>query len=239
MIGISMGRQVYMVATIRPWNVEVFHERIAAFPGEWHLITAPEQLSVHAVNAISPRYIFFPHWSVQVPASILDAVECVGFHATDLPFGRGGSPIQNLILRGHCDTQVCALRMSTKIDAGPVYLRRPLSLAGRAEEIYERLANVAADMIQEIIATNPQPQPQHGEPTIFARRTPLESELPRSTSSLDAVHNLIRMLDAPEYPRAFIKHGSLRIEFLDSALGADHIDARVRIEVDTMQAGQP
>ena len=56
---------------------------------------------------------------------------------TDLPFGRGGSPLQNLITRGISKTKISALRCNEEIDAGPIYLKRPLSLHGSAEEIYQ------------------------------------------------------------------------------------------------------
>jgi hypothetical protein len=55
---------------------------------------------------------------------------------TDVPFGRGGSPLQNLIVRGRRETKLTALRMSREFDAGPVYMKEPLSLEGGAEEIY-------------------------------------------------------------------------------------------------------
>jgi methionyl-tRNA formyltransferase len=53
-----------------------------------------------------------------------------------LPYGRGGSPLQNLIDLGHKDTFVSALKMTEELDAGAIYLKKPLSLEGLAEEIY-------------------------------------------------------------------------------------------------------
>ena len=57
---------------------------------------------------------------------------------TDLPYGRGGSPLQNLIIRGHRDTQLTALKCEENVDEGPVYAKTPLSLSGSAEEILAR-----------------------------------------------------------------------------------------------------
>ena len=50
--------------------------------------------------------------------------------------------------------------MTEDIDEGPVYLKRPLSLEGTAEEIYLRLAGVVADMIEIIVESEPVPRPQ-------------------------------------------------------------------------------
>jgi hypothetical protein len=51
-----------------------------------------------------------PHWSHLIPESIWGPCPTVIFHMTDLPYGRGGSPLQNLIQRGHSSTMLTALR---------------------------------------------------------------------------------------------------------------------------------
>ncbi|MDD2620321.1 MAG: hypothetical protein PHC92_06605 [Syntrophomonadaceae bacterium] len=82
---------------------------------------------------------------------------------TDLPFGKGGSPLQNLIARGIHETQISAFRCEKELDAGPIYCKRPLSLYGTAEEIYARTAVIVEDMIKWIIKNCPDPIPQQGE----------------------------------------------------------------------------
>ena len=150
----------YVVATIKPWNIEAYHRRVQNISGQWHLIESRGELTLDKLKAIGPRYVFFPHWSWRVPEEILAAFECVCFHMTDVPYGRGGSPLQNLIVRGHRDTKVSALRMVAEMDAGPVYTKRPLSLEGCAEEIFQRLANVTFDIIGTMVASEPIPIPQ-------------------------------------------------------------------------------
>jgi methionyl-tRNA formyltransferase len=146
-----------------------------------------------------------------------------------VPYGRGGSPLQNLIWRGHIETKVSALRMMSEMDAGPVYMKRPLSLDGRAEAIYRRLAEVVFDMMDEIVATEPTPVPQHGEPVVFPRRKPADSELPRVGDGR-ALYDHIRMLDAPTYPLAFVDWGHFRLEFAEAELQNDgSVSARVSI----------
>ena len=46
---------------------------------------------------------------------------------TDLPYGRGGSPLQNLIVRGHKHTMISAIKCVKELDAGPIYLKKPLT----------------------------------------------------------------------------------------------------------------
>ena len=154
--------------------------------------------------------------------------ECVCFHMTDLPYGRGGSPLQNLILEEKKHTQVTALRMIEEMDAGPIYAKRPMSLEGRAEEIYLRAGNLCWEMIQWIINNDPVPEPQHGQPTRFPRRKPEQSELPLQVS-LSQLYDFIRMLDAPTYPLAFIDYGDFRLEFSNPQLSENVLEARVMI----------
>ena len=218
----------YIVATIKPWNIAAFHRRTPMLPGRWHLITEPAALDTDALAALKPRYLFFPHWSWRVPADIVERFECVSFHMTDLPYGRGGSPLQNLIARGHEDTQVSALRMVEALDAGPIYLKRPASLAGRAQDIFERVADLIYDMIAEIVEKEPKPVPQSGPVTTFARRAPEQGRLPES-GPVRAIYDHIRMLDAETYPSAFLDYGEYRLEFSHAELDDGDVGARVMI----------
>jgi methionyl-tRNA formyltransferase len=221
----------YIVATVKPWNVEAFGRRASKLPGNWHIIDDPERLIVETLAPLSPRYVFFPHWSWRVPDEILFQYECVCFHMTDVPYGRGGSPLQNLILRGHTTTMLTALRMVEDLDAGPVYLKRPLSLEGRAEDIFTRTADLVYDLITEIIANEPFPVSQTGEPVVFRRRTPGESRLPQQGDG-PTLYDFIRMLDAPTYPKAFLEWGGLRLEFDNARLvSPGEVEARVTIQL--------
>ena len=74
---------------------------------------------------------------------------------TDLPYGLGGSPLQNLIHRGHTSTMLTALRCSAGLDAGDVYLKQPLSLHGSAEEIFLKADGLIEQMIEHIVIEDP------------------------------------------------------------------------------------
>ncbi|WP_280154590.1 hypothetical protein [Piscinibacter sp. XHJ-5] len=186
------------------------------------------ELSAQALSAIAPQYVFLPHWSWIIPAEVHERFECVVFHMTDLPFGRGGSPLQNLIVRGIETTQLSALRCTRELDAGPIYLKKPLSLNGAAEEIFLRAARLMKDMILEIVEQSIRPVDQQGEPVIFRRRRPEDGDL-SGLARLEQVHDHIRMLDADGYPPAFLQVGDLRLEFRRSRLSHDGVDADVRI----------
>ena len=185
-------------------------------------------LTLDFARQLAPRYVFFLHWSWKVPEQVVREFECVCFHMTDVPFGRGGSPLQNLIVRGHRQTKLTALRMTEEFDAGPVYRKEGLSLEGGAEEIYLRAGRTSAKMIEGIVREEMTPVAQKGKSVKFKRRTPSESEV-CNLVSLEQLYDFIRMLDAEGYPRAFLQHCGMRFEFSRPALYDGRIVADVKI----------
>lgn len=221
-------RRSYIVLGSKSWNRTTFDGAISRLPGEWHFISSPDELTIDAIKQISPDKLFFLHWSWRVPGEIFNTFECVNFHMTDVPFGRGGSPLQNLIIRGHTDTQLSALRMTEGWDSGAVYLKKPLSLDGPAHEILKRASALSGAMIEEILRTDIKPRPQEGDATVFRRRTPDESRLP-SDLSVERMYDFIRMLDGEGYPPAFIDRDGFRYEFTGANLTDKNLFANVAI----------
>jgi methionyl-tRNA formyltransferase len=218
--------ETYVVVGSKPWSRRVFDEVIGKNSGRWCFVGSRDELIQDYLKSLNPRYVFFLHWSWKVPTEIVETYECVCFHMTDVPYGRGGSPLQNLIIRGHESTKLSALRMTQDFDAGPVYLKKDLSLEGSAEEIYLRANYLAAQMIDFIIRESPAPVNQTGEVVVFKRRRPEESAIPAAASP-STLYDFIRMLDAEGYPRAFIDHQGFRYEFR----GANLRDGRVAADV--------
>ena len=218
----------YVIASSRVWY-ENLTVRLSASTGkEFVLINKKEELTFDRLKELQPRYVFFPHWSYIIPEEIFQNFECIIFHMTDVPFGRGGSPLQNLIARGIYETKVTALRCEAELDAGPVYMKHHLSLHGTAEEIYLRAAEIIETLISEMVLHEPEPIPQQGEVVCFPRRKPHESNISK-IADLEQAFDYIRMLDAEGYPKAFIETDTLRFEFQRPSLRQGKIVADVII----------
>jgi len=220
----------YIVASSKNWNNDVLiNELKSLVGGKWELLEKKEELTIEYVKGIDPAFIFFPHWSFIIPEEIHHSFNCVIFHMTDLPFGRGGSPLQNLISRGFKDTKISALRAAKEIDSGEIYLKKDLSLYGTAEEIYMRAGKIIMSMIKEIIENNIRPKPQVGESINFKRRTPEMSNC-NSLETLEEFYEQIRMLDAKGYPNAFFENEFFRFELTRASFKSNNsILADVRI----------
>ncbi|MDL2226367.1 hypothetical protein LJB86_01765 [Deltaproteobacteria bacterium OttesenSCG-928-M10] len=219
-----------IIAASRLWYQDSADRLSSRTGGIFKYLHQPEQLTEELLQGFAPDYIFFPHWSWIIPASVLKKYRCVIFHMTDLPYGRGGSPLQNLIIRGHTETMISAIDGVNELDAGPVYLKRPLSLLGNAEEIFLRAVPIIEDMILEIASVSIQPAPQSGPVTIFKRRNPDQGDL-SGLSSLEKIYDHIRMLDAAGYPSAFVEIGRMRLEFSRASLRFGRIEANVVITI--------
>ena len=171
-----------------------------------------------------------PHWRYLIPESIWSRWPTVIFHMTDLPYGRGGSPLQNLIIRGHSHTVISAIKCTHELDAGDIYLKQSLSLTGTAEEILINANQIIQSMIEKIILDTPRALPQTGTPTLFRRRKPEESNLLLARQGdIPSWYDHIRMLDAEGYPHAFLEINGMRIEFRRVSRRTDGLHADVVI----------
>lgn len=218
----------YVLACNKTWHIDYFFKNRHRLTGNWSIASSPLDLE-EQVSRLKPRFVFFPHWSEVVPSRIFEKHECVCFHMTDLPIGRGGTPLQNLIINGHKKTIITALKMNEEIDAGPIYLKRELDLSGSALDVFQRSAPICFDMMLQILNKEIVPTEQVGVPTFFKRRSPSDSEI-SATISISDMYDLIRMLDAPTYPAAHIFHGNFKIEFFDATINDDNsLNAKVRV----------
>lgn len=210
-----------LIVSEKSWNKELVSYLQSTMPQyAFYLISQKEDFTVERIGSISPVKIFIPHWSYIIPSAIFERYECIVFHMTDLPYGRGGSPLQNLIVRGLTATKLSALRVEVGLDTEPVYLKMDLSLSGTAEEIFVRVNKLVGKMIVEIIQNNLQPVPQEGDPVVFKRRKPEQSDM-SGLEKLEEIFDYIRMLDADGYPHAYIEKGEFRYEFTRASIKAD------------------
>ena len=210
-----------LIVSEKSWNKELVSYLQSTMPQyAFYLISQKEDFTVERIGSISPVKIFIPHWSYIIPSAIFERYECIVFHMTDLPYGRGGSPLQNLIVRGLTATKLSARRVEVGLDTGPVYLKMDLSLSGTAEEIFVRVNKLVGKMIVEIIQNNLQPVPQEGDPVVFKRRKPEQSDM-SGLEKLEEIFDYIRMLDADGYPHAYIEKGEFRYEFTRASIKAD------------------
>ena len=82
-----------LLLSSRPWNAALAERLRQRLHRPVHVIDVPAHCTPEAVGAIDPEWIFVPHWSQLIPESIWGPWPTVIFHMTDLPYGRGASPL--------------------------------------------------------------------------------------------------------------------------------------------------
>ena len=207
-----------IIATIKEWNIENYFKLKERLKSKYnfYLITDKEELNLENIKKINPKYIFFPHWSWMIKEDIYNSFDCIVFHMTDLPYGRGGSPFQNLIINEVYDTKISALKVDGGLDTGDIYLKEDFNInIGSAEENFIKLSSIIFEkMIPTLLSNDLVPRKQRGEITEFKRRKPEESDIFNlKEKNLHKLYDFIRMLDAEGYPKAYIELDKIRIEF--------------------------
>lgn len=114
-----------------------------------------------------------------LPRTVLDAplYGCINVHTSLLPRWRGASPIEHAILNGDKTTGVSIMQIESKLDAGPIYLRRSYSLDGTetTASLSNTLAQVGGKALLTVLhdfskADKPTPRPQAKTGVTYAPR---------------------------------------------------------------------
>ena len=197
------------IACSKSWFLDFQLKKLKKF----FIIKTKNELNYKFLKKNKIKYIFFPHWSYKIPNIICENFECIIFHTGNLPKHRGGSPIQNLIMRGFKYSYVNALKAEKKLDAGPIYIKKKISLAGSLDEIFFRISKKILIIINYIVQKNPKPKKQIGRITYFKRLDRNNSVIDTKISSIEKLYDKIRMLDGKNYHNANFNINNFNLSF--------------------------
>lgn len=189
-----------------------------------------KKFSYEKVKKLNPKIIFFVYWHWKISSKIFKKYLCIGFHSSPLPYGRGGSPIQNMILKGNNFSKVCAIKIQEKLDSGDIYLKQNISLKGNLDDIWIKINKKIFFMIRKIIKKIPNPQKQIGKVVFFKRLKP-EQSLLFSKTSLKKIYDQIRMRDTKlnNIQSTFINYKNLKISFKNAKYNKKEISCETKI----------
>jgi methionyl-tRNA formyltransferase len=132
-------------------------------------------------------------------------------HASDLPKGRGWSPLVWQILEGHQDIAVTLLEAQDPVDSGVIWAKRWLHFAGHElyDEINAALFTAELELMDYALAhcDNIVPQVQdEARASWYRRRTPEDSRIDPQRPLFEQF-DLLRVADPERYPAFFELRG--------------------------------
>jgi methionyl-tRNA formyltransferase len=193
----------------RNWSLNIYAKIQRRFPDyDFLILGSSGEFSETEIYSFDPSIILFYGWSDIIMSSLITRYTCLMLHPSPLPKYRGGSPIQNQIIRGETDSAVTIFVMDDGIDTGPIVQQEYFSLEGSLKDIFSRIESIGYSLTVDIFQNGLNAKEQdHTAATSFKRLTPDKSELTmdelENQSSL-YLSNKIRMLQDP-YPNPYIK----------------------------------
>lgn len=136
-------------------------------------------------------------------------------HESDLPHGRGWSPLTWQVLDGADDITVSLIEADREVDSGHIYAKESIRLRGDEfiDELRAAQWRVTQKLCERVMARYPDSlidaEPQKGEASYYARRRPIDSRLELEKTIADQIQ-LLRVVDNRRYP-AFIEWRGRRI----------------------------
>jgi len=135
-------------------------------------------------------------------------------HASDLPKGRGMSPLTWQILEGRKEIAVTLLEAGEQVDSGMIYDQQRLGFEGHEliDEMRFELGKLTRDMCTHFIMQYPKKleegKAQKGEASYYRRRRPADSKVDMN-KPLCEQFELLRVVDNQRYP-AWFKHRGVK-----------------------------
>ena len=137
-------------------------------------------------------------------------------HESDLPSGRGWSPLTWQILEGKNKISITLFEDQKEVDSGIIYLQKILKFKGSELIVELRRIQAEASMalclkfIQNYSKIVKEAFPQNGKPTYYQKRTVADSRLDVDKTIRDQF-NLLRVVDNEKYPAFFEMNGKTYI----------------------------
>jgi methionyl-tRNA formyltransferase len=117
-------------------------------------IRTPEFLA--ELKAFDPDLLVIAAYGRILPTSVLEAphIMPINVHASLLPRHRGAAPVEGAILAGDSESGVTIMRVTERMDAGPILLQRPIPLVSGETQgsLKEKIAGVGSIALLEALA---------------------------------------------------------------------------------------
>jgi len=129
-------------------------------------------------------------------------------HASDLPHGKGWSPLTWQILEGKNRVAVSLFEADDSVDSGPIYTQCHIDFEGYEliDDLRRKLADATYELCTWFVSEYPtsasHPRVQSGVESFYRKRGPADSQLDVNKTIAEQF-NLLRVIDNHAYPLFF------------------------------------
>ena len=182
-----------------PWHPAYPHIKKWCKDNDYFLVNFKGEL-------VGGEYLFLISCTEIMPPEIRNKYERVlVLHESDLPKGRGWSPLAWQIVEGKNEIVVSLIEAADPVDTGNVIVECTVRFKGHElhEDIHEQIASAKITLIEAFINCPLNGIQQAGEPTYYRQRTAEDSRIDPGKSIAEQF-DLLRICD-PRFP-AFFDH---------------------------------
>jgi len=151
-------------------------------------------------------YVFVLGYTRILPNSFIKNNKLIiVIHESNLPKGKGNSPLQWQILKNKNQIDVNLIKLTENLDSGDIILTDRIVLNGTElyDEIRDKQAIVTFKLISKFLKLKKiKFKKQIGKETFYKKRTPSDSEL-KFTKSIKENFNLLRISNNEKWPAFF------------------------------------
>jgi methionyl-tRNA formyltransferase len=170
-------------------------------------VVQPERLAGDVgVHLHHPHAVVVAAYGRLIPNQWLEQASWLNVHPSLLPRWRGAAPVERAIMAGDRETGVTIHKTVEALDAGPVAAQRafPIGPDDDAGALFARAAEVAADLLNDVLAGEPEFEPQPEEGATYAEKiAPADRELDLTEQPQEVV-NRVRALSPHIGARAVV-----------------------------------
>ena len=169
---------------------------------------------VHSVAELAPGDCLFILSCEKLikPATLALHKNNLVIHSSDLPAGKGWSPLTWQILEGKNDITSTLFEAVEAVDAGVIYLQETIQFAGHelTDELHaaqgESIKRLVLEFVEKYPAIIEKGRVQSGEESFYPRRKLEDSQLDVNKTIADQF-DLLRVVDNERYPAFFTHRG--------------------------------
>ncbi|GJQ50494.1 MAG: hypothetical protein K8F34_13345 [Candidatus Kuenenia stuttgartiensis] len=168
-------------------------------------------LYFNAYDIVEGDFLFLLGCTSIIPKQVLNKNKHnLVVHESDLPEGRGWSPVSWQVLEGKNRIPIVLFEAEEKLDSGRIYLKDYIELDGTEllPEIKKKQGDKTIDLVLTFLNQWPdlQPSGQIGMPSYYEKRTTKHDELDISKSIIQNFNHL-RIIDNEKHPAWFQLNG--------------------------------